>query len=109
MDNYLVWTPIILKDMPAGAKVITYTWAMKMKSNGTYRDILNVEVLQQVEGVHYNAVYIASSVTNNISIRIVMVLTLMAGWIYMIVDLKGAFLHGVFDEGTEQVYMAVLE
>ena len=32
------------------------------------------------------------------SIRIVMVLTLMAGWIAKILYVKSAFLHGEFDE-----------
>ena len=104
-----MWTPRILKDVPAGAKVITSTWAMKKKANGTYRARLNVRGFQQVEGVHYDAADIASPVTNDMSIRIVMVLTLMAGWIAKVVDVKGSFLHGGFNEGTEPVYMAVPE
>ena len=109
MEKYLVWTPRIFKDVSAGAKCITSTWAMKKKANGTYRARLNARVFQQVEGVHYNASDIASPVTNNMSIRVIMVLTLMVGWIAKIVDVKGVFLHGGFDEGTEPVCMDVHE
>ena len=38
-----------------------------------------------------------------------MVLALMAGRIAKIVDVKVAFLHEYFDEGTEPLYMAVPE
>ena len=102
-----MWTPRRLKDVPAGAKFIPCTWSIKKKTNGTYRDRLNTRGFQQVERVHYDAADIASTVTNNMSIRIVMVLTLTAGWIAEVVDVKGAFLHGEFVEVTELVYMAV--
>ena len=98
-----MWTPRILKDVPSGAKVITSTWAMKKKANGTYRARFNARGFKKVEGVHYDTADISSPVTNDMSIRIVMVLTLMAGWIAKVVDVKGAFLHGVFNEGTEPV------
>ena len=80
MEKYSVWTPRRLKDVPAGAKFITTTWAMKKKANGTYRDRLNARIFQKVERVHYDAADIASPVTNDMSIRIVRVLTLTAGW-----------------------------
>ena len=102
-------TPRRLKDVPEGAKVITSKWVMKKKATGTYCDRLNARGFQQVEGVHYDAAEISSPVTNDMSIRIVMVLTLITGWIDNIFDMKGAFLHGEFDEGTEPVYMAVPE
>ena len=109
MEKYLVWKPRILKDVPAGAKVITSNWAVKKKAKGTYCATLNARGFQQVEGLHYDAADISSPVTNDTSIRIVMVLTLITGWIDNIFDMKGAFLHGEFDEGTEPVYMAVPE
>ena len=36
-------------------------------------------------------------------------LALMAGWARKIVDIKGAFLHGKFEEGAEPVYLKVPE
>ena len=94
MEKYLVWTPRRLKDVPSGEKVITSTWSMKKKENGTQRTRMNARKFQQVEGVHYDSEDIASPVTNDMSIRIVMVLTQMEGWIDNIIDVKGSFLHG---------------
>ena len=42
------------------------------------------------------------------SIRIVMVLKLTDGWITKILDTKGTFLHGEFDEGENTMSIAVL-
>jgi hypothetical protein len=36
MKNYNVWTPIKLRDVPPESKILTSTWAMKKKANGTY-------------------------------------------------------------------------
>jgi hypothetical protein len=58
-----------------------------------------------VEGLHYDAANIAAPVTNEMSIRIVMVLALMTVWTAQIIDVKGAFLHGEFDENYEEVYL----
>ena len=104
-----MWTPRRLKDVPARAKFITSNWAIKKKANGTYHARLNARGFQKLEGVHYYAADIVSPVTNDISISTVMVLTLVAGWIAKVADVKGEFLHGGLVEGTEPVYMAVPE
>ena len=109
MDKHTVFEPTKREDVPANARIITSTWAMKKKANGTFRARLNARGFQQQEGVHYDAADISSPVTNDMSIRTVMVLALMAGWTAKIIDVKGAFLHGEFDEGMEPVYMAVPE
>ena len=38
---------------------------------------------------------------NNTTIRIVLVLMLLANWIPIIYDVKGAFLKGTFEDGKE--------
>ena len=48
-----------------------------------------------------------SKVFTIMSIRISMVLALMATWTAKIVDVKGAFLHGEFEEEDEPIYMGV--
>eukprot|EP00957_Ditylum_brightwellii_P160422 12212936-Ditylum_brightwellii.AAC.1 len=35
MVNNKVWRPMKLRDLPKGTKVLTMTWACKLKSNGT--------------------------------------------------------------------------
>ena len=108
MVKHNVWKPVKRDEMPRHAKPLTSTWAMKKKSNGKYRARLNARGFQQVAGEHYQADSISSPVTNDVTIRIVLTLLLMAGWHAEIVDVKGAFLHGAFADG-EKMYMEVPE
>ena len=62
-----------------------------------------------MEGFQYDSEKIVLPKTNNMSIRIVMMLALMSGWIANILDVKGAFFHSGFDEGEKTIYMEVLE
>ena len=91
------------------AKIFTSAWAIKNNSNGTYQARINTIIYEQVEGIHYHESKTTLPVTNNIIIRIVMVLTLIAGCIVNILDVKGLFLHGEFDEGKEKIYISVPE
>jgi len=62
----------------------------------------------QVPGEHFKSDCISSPVTNEATIRVVMVLSIMFGWENELVDVKGAFLCGNFqDEKT--IYMKVPE
>ena len=54
---------------------------------------------EQVDGDHYDSASISSPVTNDVSIRVMLALMLMAGYKAYIVDVQGAFLHGEFDNG----------
>ena len=40
------------------------------------------------------------------TIRIVLTIMLAAGWVALVVDVKGAFLHGQFQDGKE-IYMKI--
>ena len=102
-----VWLPVKLSKVTKGAKVLTSTWACKLKSNGTKRARINGRGYEQIDGVHYDSTSIHAPVTNETSVRIVMVLALVAGWIGRINDVKGAFLKGSLDEESEQMYMKV--
>ena len=108
MKKHGVWTPVPRSSLPEGTKPLTSTWAMKKKANGKYRARLNARGFQQIPGDHYNARSISSPVTNDVTIRIMLVLMLMAGWHAEVVDVKGAFLHGKFEDG-EIMYMEVPE
>ena len=102
-----VWKAVKKDEVPKGAKVLTSTWACKLKSNGTKRARINGRGYEQIDGVHYDLLSITSPVTNDASVRIVFVLALMAGWIGRISDVKGAFLKGDLDLEKEQMYMHV--
>ena len=90
-----IWNPLDKEDLPKGAKVMTSTWACKKKCNGIYRGGLNASVFEQIVGKHFDT-----------TIRIMLVLMLLADWMVRIYDVKGAFLKGNFEDGKE-VFMEV--
>jgi hypothetical protein len=108
MEYYKVFQPVLRTELPEKAKILTSTWAMKKKSNGVYRARINARGYEQIDGEHYDSHAISSPVTNDVTIRIVLVLMLMAGWVGELLDVKGAFLHGDFEDGRN-VYMEVPE
>jgi hypothetical protein len=103
-----VWRAVPKKDVPRNAKVMSSTWAMKKKSNRTYRERSNARGYEQVDGIHYDSSTISSPVTNYSTIRIIMVLMIIFNWSAQLVDVKGAFLFGNFKDG-EEIFMEVLE
>ena len=79
---------------------------MKKKANGAYRGRVAARGFKQKDGVDYFSHSISAPVTTNVTIRIVLVLMLMAGWCAQMLDVNGAFLHGDFTDG-EKVHMKV--
>lgn len=62
-----------------------------------------------MDGIHYDSSSISSPVTNDVSVRIVFVLALMAEWIGKISDAMRAFLKGHLNTDKERMYMHVPE
>jgi hypothetical protein len=94
MLKFGVWEAVRRRDLKTASKIITSTWAMKKKASGTYRARLNARGFKQREGQHYDGTSISAPVSNEMVIRIVLVLMIMAGWVGEILDVQGAFLHG---------------
>ena len=67
---------------------------------------MNARRFKQVEGQHYNHLTISSLVTNSATIRIVLTLMVMTSMLAHVMDVKGAFLHGEFEDG-EVIHMKV--
>ncbi len=99
-----VFEKVKLGKLPSDVKVIDTTWAMKKKINGTLCGRINVCGFKHVKGQHYNASSISVPVTNGMTIKLVLTLMLARGGIAHVVDVKGAFLHGKFDDG-EKIYI----
>ncbi len=97
---------VLKYDLPPGTKIIDSVWAMKKESNGTLRGRINARGFKQVDGQHYNGTKISSPVTNSVTIRIMLVLMVMADMIAHMVDVKGAFLHGEFKDG-EKIHIKI--
>jgi hypothetical protein len=106
MVDQKAWIAKDRDKIPVNEKVLTNTWAMKKKASGTYRARLNAPGFKQIPGVHYDKTQISSSVVNEITTRMVLILICMARWHAMLVDVKGAFLCGVFVR-DKQIYMQI--
>ena len=98
MEKYNVWTPINFKYVPVKDNIFTSTWAMKKISSVVNRARMNFHGYDKVDGVHYDSANITSPVTNDIRIKIVLVLVVMAACTTKILDIKLSFLHGKFTE-----------
>jgi hypothetical protein len=61
-----------------------------------------------VDGEHFDSTNIFSPITNDATIRIIMVLTIIFRWSAGLIDVQGAFLCGNFKDG-EEIYMEVPE
>ena len=54
MKDYEVWKAVPKEEVPEDAKILTSTWAMKKKANGTFRARLNARGFEEIDGVHYD-------------------------------------------------------
>jgi hypothetical protein len=108
MVNCKVFEPVLKSDLPPGTKIIDSVWALKKKSNGTLRGRISAREFKQVKGQNYNGTTISSPVTNSATIRIVLVLMVMANMIAHVVGVNKAFLHGEFEDG-KKIYMKILK
>ena len=108
MCKHKVWKLVDQAEVPEEAKVLTSTWVMKKKSNGTFQAHVNARGYEQIEGIHYDADMTAAPVVNKMTIHIVFTLMVMADWYAEVVTMRGAFLHGEFKERMK-LYMEVPE
>eukprot|EP00957_Ditylum_brightwellii_P157546 11991194-Ditylum_brightwellii.AAC.1 len=67
-----VQCPIKLSKLPKGTKILTTTWACKLKSNGRKRVHLNAREYEQVNGIHYDESSIYAPATNDTSVWAIM-------------------------------------
>ena len=108
MVEHRVWMAVKASTMPKGSKIIDTTWAMKKKSNGMHRARINARGFRQIDGEHYDSSSISAPVVNDTTIHNSFALMLMMGGTGKLVDVKGAFLHGTFEDG-EKIYLTVPE
>ena len=97
MEDNGVFEVVPITQVPVDADVIDSTWAMKKKASGVYHDRLAARGFKQRAGVSYDPRDIMSPVVHEITVRIMLVLMIMALWHAEIIDVKGAFLKASFD------------
>jgi len=66
---------------------------------------LNAHGFKQIEGIHFDKEDIAAPVTNEVTIRIVLVISLVLRLFTGLLDVKGAFLQGEFGPNDKEMYM----
>ena len=101
-----VFKAIPKKDLPEGAKVLSTTWACKKKADGTHRARVNTRGFEQIDGIHCDENDKAAPAVSDITIRIFMVLIVMAAWFTQVVDVNGAFLLSDF-KPEHEMHIAV--
>ena len=106
MLKYNVWDLVHMKDVPE-ATPLTSTWAFKKKSTGKRRGRLNAHGFKQKPSVHCKKGSVSSPVTNEVTIRIVLVIILLLQLLAGVLDVKGAFLQGNFDDDEEPIFMEI--
>jgi hypothetical protein len=80
MVKHWAWQAILIKDIPQDVKIMTLTWALKKKANGSFRIRLNARGYKKIDGIHYDSHSISAPVTNDVTIRVVLTLMIMARW-----------------------------
>jgi hypothetical protein len=73
--------------------------AAEKKASGRYKARVTARGFEQVDGEHCGSADKASPVVNDITIRLVSTIIVMAGTWAEIVDVKGAFLTAKFEPG----------
>jgi hypothetical protein len=107
MVNSRVFKPVKISKVPNGVKLIDMPWAIKRKTVGLFKEGYMAGDLKQIDGKHYDGTSISVPVTNAMTIRIALMIMLMQSGIAHIVDVKGAFLYGEFEDG-EKIYIKIL-
>jgi hypothetical protein len=82
------------------------TWTNKLRADGLTRCCLAIRGFQQIEGVNFDASDKAAPVVCDVTIRVMLILAIMANWLAWIVDVEGVFLQGRFQNG-EQIFMKI--
>lgn len=99
MEEHDVFKAVPIDEVPKGAKILSSTWAMKKKSNGTYRPRLNARGYEQRDGEHYDSHDVFAPVATETTIKVLFILAIMMKWYNGLIYVKDAFLHGNFEKG----------
>jgi hypothetical protein len=95
--TYQVFEPVDANEVQ-DAKILSSTWVMKERADGTCRARLTARGYEQIDGLHFDSSDTSVPEVNDTTIRIVFVLMIMAGWTAMLLDVRGAFINGRFKD-----------
>jgi hypothetical protein len=114
MVNNKVFKEVPIQQVPRNSKILSSTWVFKQKPNGDKRARMTARGYEQVNGEHYSETDKSSPVVAELTIKMIFMLIMVAGWYAELVDVRGAFLNGHFEpehtmylhvpKGFEQYY-----
>ena len=106
MKEHGVFKAVPRDQVLKGAKILTSTWAMKHKADGTLRARVTARGYEQKAEEHYEGTGVSSPVVNEASIFIILILIVMARMYAELNNAHGAFLEGLFSHG-EKLHMKI--
>ena len=106
MVKYNVFKLLPIDEVDKNATVLSSKWVLKKMANGTHYVHITAKGWEQIDGEHYDEHSITAPVVDDMTIHVILVLTVMARWIPQLVDVKGSFLHREFEE-KHKMYMKV--
>jgi hypothetical protein len=81
MPRNEVFEEVNIDDIPPGTKLLDSTCANKLKADGSTRCRLAIRGFQQIDGVYFDASDKAAPVVCDVTIRVVLILAIMANWL----------------------------
>jgi hypothetical protein len=76
------------------------------EGNGDFRARITARGFLKKEGVHFRSDSTAAPITNEATIKIILIMLTVAEWEGHVIDVKGAFLKGRFNNG-EEIYLQI--
>ena len=101
MNEHEVWTKIKQSEKPRDRRCVKCKWVLEIKRDGRFRARLVACGYSQIPGLDYELSY--SPVVSDETIRILLVVGMVLGYIAKLVDVSTAFLHG--DLKDTEIYM----
>ena len=74
-----VFEAVPVTEVPKWAKIMSSIWNMKKKLNGVYQARVTARGFEQLDGQHYKKDKVSAPVITNMTIQVIMVLTVMTG------------------------------
>jgi hypothetical protein len=78
MSRNEAFKEINIYDIPPGTKLLDSTWANKLKADSSTRCRLAIRGFQQINGVYFDASDKAAPIVCDVTIRVVLILAIMA-------------------------------
>lgn len=103
MESRKVGKNIKEQHKPKDCRCVKSKWVFKIKKNGIYRARLVACSYSQIPGVDFNK-NPYSPVINDVTYKILLILSLIMDYCNVIIDIVTAFLYGTIEKG-EKVYM----